>query len=115
MGMKSILIRLLGLAVGLWVTDLVLEGITLSEEPLRIIGVAVIFGLVNAIIKPLVKILTFPITIITLGLWHLVINAGLFLFVDYLSDALSIESFWWALGGSLIMAAISAVFDKVAE
>lgn len=113
--MKSILIRLLGLAVGLWVTDLVLEGITLSEEPLQIIGVAVIFGLVNAIIKPIVKILTFPITIITLGLWHLVINAGLFLFVDYLSDSLTIETFWWALGGSLIMAAISAVFDKVAE
>jgi len=113
--MKSILIRLLGLAVGLWVTDLVLEGITLSEEPLQIIGVAVIFGLVNAIIKPIVKVLTFPITIITLGLWHLVINAGLFLFVDYLSDSLTIETFWWALGGSLIMAAISAVFDKVAE
>ena len=113
--MKSILIRLLGLAVGLWVTDLVLEGITLSEEPLQIIGVAVIFGLVNAIIKPIVKVLTFPITIITLGLWHLVINAGLFLFVDYLSDSVTIETFWWALGGSLIMAAISAVFDKVAE
>jgi len=113
--MKSILIRLLGLAVGLWVTDLVLEGITLSEEPLQIIGVAVIFGLVNAIIKPIVKVLTFPITIITLGLWHLVINAGLFLFVDSLSDSLTIETFWWALGGSLIMAAISAVFDKVAE
>jgi putative membrane protein len=113
--MKSILIRLLGLAVGLWVTDLVLEGISLSEEPLQIIGVAVIFGLVNAIIKPIVKVLTFPITIITLGLWHLVINAGLFLFVDYLSESLTIESFWWALGGSLIMAAISAVFDKVAE
>lgn len=113
--MKSILIRLLGLAVGLWVTDLVLDGITLSEEPLQIIGVAVIFGLVNAIIKPIVKVLTFPISIITLGLWHLVINAGLFLFVDYLSDSLTIETFWWALGGSLIMAAISAVFDKVAE
>lgn len=113
--MKSILIRLLGLAVGLWVTDLVLAGITLSEEPLQIVGVAVIFGLVNAIIKPIVKVLTFPITIITLGLWHLVINAGLFLFVDYLSDSLTIETFWWALGGSLIMAAISAVFDKVAE
>ena len=113
--MKSILIRLLGLAVGLWVTDLVLEGITLSEEPLQIVGVAVIFGLVNAIIKPIVKVLTFPITIITLGLWHLVINAGLFLFVDYLSESLTIESFWWALGGSLIMAAISAVFDKVAD
>jgi putative membrane protein len=113
--MKSILIRLLGLTVGLWVTDLVLEGISLSEEPLQIIGVAVIFGLVNAIIKPIVKVLTFPITIITLGLWHLVINAGLFLFVDYLSESLTIESFWWALGGSLIMAAISAVFDKVAD
>ena len=113
--MKSILIRLLGLAIGLWVTDLVLDGITLSEEPLQIVGVAVIFCLVNAIIKPIVKVLTFPITIITLGLWHLVINAGLFLFVDYLSDALTIETFWWALGGSLIMAAISAVFDKVAE
>ncbi len=113
--MKSILIRLLGLTVGLWVTDLVLEGISLSEEPLQIIGVAVIFGLVNAVIKPIVKVLTFPITIITLGLWHLVINAGLFLFVDYLSESLTIESFWWALGGSLIMAAISAVFDKVAD
>jgi putative membrane protein len=115
MAMKSILIRLLGIAVGLWVTNLVLDGITLTEEPLQIVGVAIIFGLVNAIVGPLLKILTFPITIITLGLWHLVINAALFLFVDYLSDALSIETFWWALGGSLIMAAISAVFDKVAK
>ena len=115
MTMKSILIRLLGIAVGLWVTDLVLDGIILTEEPLQIVGVAIIFGLVNAIVGPLLKILTFPITIITLGLWHLVINAGLFLFVDYLSDSLTIETFWWALGGSLIMAAISSVFDKVAK
>lgn len=80
---------------------------------------ALVLGLLNLFIKPLLVILTFPITIVTLGLFLFVINALIILLADKLMDGITIDSFWWALLFSLLLSAISSfahsLIDKKEE
>lgn len=110
------LIRWLINAVALWVTTKVVSGINLEAEGtskgiLTIVVVALIFGLVNAIIKPILKIVGCVFYILTLGLIALVVNALLFLLVDWLAGLLdlpfSIDGFWPAFWGAIVMGVVS--------
>lgn len=73
---------------------------------------AVILGLLNGIVRPILLILTFPITIITLGLFVFVINASLFWFAATFIDGFEVAGFWYALLGSLIVSAASTLLNK---
>ena len=78
--------------------------------------VAIIFGLVNAFIRPIVKLLTLPLSIITLGLFSLVINALMLLLTALLTDGLAIqggflEQFFWALVGGVVISIVSTVLN----
>ncbi len=68
---------------------------------------ALVLGLVNALIRPLLVLLTLPITILTLGLFTLVINAGLFWFVSTFIDGFEVHGFWGAFIGALFMTLVS--------
>lgn len=70
---------------------------------------AIILSLLNAIVKPLLIFLTFPITIITLGLFLFVINALIILLADDLLDGFDVKNFWWALLFGLLLSGISSV------
>jgi putative membrane protein len=103
-------------AIGLWVATLVLSGISVSGssplvDALTLIGVAVIFGLVNAIIKPIVMILGCLFYLVTLGLIAFVVNALLFLLVDWLAGLLNlpfhVNGFWAAFWGAIIVTVVS--------
>lgn len=103
-------------AVALWVTTLVVPGIDVSAQGtakgiLTILAVALIFGLVNAIIKPIVKIIGCVFYLLTLGLIALVVNALLFLLTDWLAGLLklpfSIDGFWPAFWGAIVMGVVS--------
>jgi len=103
-------------AVGLWVATLLLSGISVSGssplwDALTLIGVAVIFGLVNAIIKPVVMILGCVFYLVTLGLIAFVVNALLFLLVDWLAGLLHlpfhVNGFWAAFWGAIIVTVVS--------
>jgi len=76
---------------------------------------AIILGLLNLFVKPILVILTFPITIITVGLFILVINTALFWFTASFVDGFAVASFWYALLGSLIVSAVSAVGNRYIE
>ncbi|MTI96381.1 MAG: phage holin family protein [Firmicutes bacterium] len=67
-------------------------------------------GLVNALIRPIIKLLALPITILTLGLFGLVINAGLFWLVSELVQGFAVDGFIWALAGAVLVAIFAAVF-----
>lgn len=71
---------------------------------------AVLLALVNAFIKPIVIFLTLPITILTLGLFLLVINALILLAIAALVDGLEIENFWWALVFSILLSLLNVIF-----
>lgn len=73
---------------------------------------AVVLGLLNLIVRPVLVILTFPITVITLGLFILVINASLFWFAASFIDGFSVAGFWPAVFGSLIVTVISTLGNR---
>jgi putative membrane protein len=105
--MKKLIVRLLINAAALWVAAAIVSGIQLSEDLLQVLIVALIFGVINALIKPVVKILSFPLIIVSLGLFTLVINAALLLLTDWLTPALTIDGLWPALLGAIIISLVS--------
>lgn len=81
---------------------------------LTAIIVAAVLALFNAILKPVLIILTIPITILTLGLFLLVINALIILFTDFFIPGFVVDGFWWALFFSLILSIVTYVFESLA-
>ncbi len=107
----TILLRILWNALGLLVIAKFVPGIMVADFYSALIA-AVILGLFNAILKPILFLLTLPITLLTLGLFSLVINAGLFLFAASFIEGFAVTSFWYALLGSLLMSLISTIGSK---
>lgn len=112
------LVRVLVVAVALWVATLVVPGIevTAATPATRIgtlVGVALIFGLVNAVVKPVVKVLGCAFYILTLGLFALVVNALLFLLVGGLADAVglpfTVDGFGAAFFGAIVVGVVAFV------
>ena len=110
----SILVKWLLSAVAIMITAYILPGVTVESFWAALI-VAVILALLNAVLKPILVILTIPITILTLGLFLLVINAAIILMTDAVISGFSVNNFWWALAFSLIMAVLGSLFDDIAE
>ncbi|GAA3795409.1 MULTISPECIES: phage holin family protein [Streptomyces] len=100
------------LAVAVWLLDkITLTGDSTGKKAGTLIIVALIFGLVNFLVKPIVKLLTFPLFILTLGLITLVVNALMLLLTSWLADKLDlsfhVEGFWTAVLGGLIISIVS--------
>jgi len=74
--------------------------------------VAAVLGLLNALLKPILILLTLPVTVVTLGLFLLVINAVIVLIADHLIDGFTVRSFWWALGFSLLLSLVSSILSS---
>ena len=123
--MKNFLIRVGVNGVALWVAALVLPGINLAEGDLgwgrklwTIFFVAVIFGVVNAIIKPIANFLSLPFIVLTLGLFIFIVNAFMLQLTEWLSGWLdlsfSIDQFFWdAVFGAIIITLVSWVLNVV--
>jgi putative membrane protein len=116
------LVRWLINAVALWVTTKVVSGIEISgsstgKELLTLLAVALIFGLVNAIIKPIVKLVGCLFYLLTLGLISFFVNALLFLLVDWIADLIDlpfhIDGFWPAFWGAIVMGLVSWAISLV--
>jgi putative membrane protein len=74
--------------------------------------VAIILGLLNIFVKPILIIITIPVTVITLGLFLLVINALVIQLADWMVDDFTVDTFWWALLFSLILSVMNSAFEK---
>ena len=94
-------------AAALWAAATLLPGITLGSGLTAVLIVAAIFGLVNAFIKPVAKLLTLPFTVITLGLFTLVLNAAMLQLTDFLTSNLNVEGFWTSVGGGIVISIVS--------
>lgn len=104
--MVGFLLRAAITAVGLWVASELLPGVTF-DAPAKLILAAVVLGVVNAVVRPLAFILTLPITVVTLGLFLLVLNAGMVALVAWLVPGFQISGFWTAVGAALIVSLVS--------
>ncbi len=114
--MKHFVVKTLINAAAIWVAAWLVSGIKLSggdwqHKTLTVIGVALVFGVVNWLIKPVVKFFSFPLFIFTLGLITFVINALMLSLTSFASDKLGldfhVEGFWSALLGSLLISLVS--------
>jgi len=106
--MKRLLIRLAINAAAIWAAAYLIDGVALdTSQPIAVAGVAIVFGLVNALLKPIVKVLSFPFVLVTLGIFTLVINAALFGLTAFLTSALTVSGFWPALFGALTVSFVS--------
>ncbi|MCI3931746.1 phage holin family protein [Streptomyces sp. AN091965] len=114
--MKNFVVKTLAnavaLAVAVWLLDkITLTGDSTGGKALTLLVVALLFGLVNFLVKPVVQVLTFPLFVLTLGLITLVVNALMLLLTSWLSDKLDVsfhvEGFWTAVFGGLIISIVS--------
>jgi putative membrane protein len=109
------LARLLVNAAALWVATQIVPGVTYSGGVLPMLAVALVFGIVNAVIGTVAKILTFPIILLSLGLFILVINGLMLLLTSALSSALglgfSVRGFWAAFWGALVVSLVSTILS----
>ncbi len=120
--MKNLIIRLLATAVALavasWiVSGITLEGATTGRRIVTLLIVAAIFGIVNAVVKPIVKLLSLPFIILTLGLLIFVINAAMLLLTSWITGKLDVQfhvdGFWAALLGSLVITVVGMLLNAV--
>ena len=103
-----ILVHLLISAVAVFVAARILPGVTVDGFGTALV-VAVVLGLVNALLKPLLLLLTLPLNILTLGLFTFVIIGGLVELTAALVPGFHVASFWWALGFALVLSLINSV------
>ena len=100
------LVRFAITALGLWLAEQWIPSLVFSS-PESLLAAALLLGVVNAIVRPLLILLTLPITVLSLGLFLWVINAGMLELVAWLLDGFSIGSFWAALLGAAVVSVTS--------
>lgn len=100
--MTGFVLRVAIVALGLWLATYLLPGLHF-DTPGYLLGAALLLGIVNAIVRPIAVILTLPLTLLTLGLFLLVINAAMLGLVALLLAGFQISGFWTAVGGALIV------------
>lgn len=123
--MKNFLLRVVINGVALWVAALVVQGVDLAEgdapwtrKLLTILLVALLFGLVNAVVKPVVKLFSLPFIVVTLGLFTFVVNAFMLQVTEWVGRPLglsfSIDHFWWdAILAAVVITLVSWVLSVV--
>ena len=107
------LIRLLVNAAALWVATQIVPGVSFDGGVIPFLGVAFVFGIINATLRPLTKILTFPLILLTLGLFALVVNGLMLWLTSSVSQSLGlgfhVTGFWAAFFGGLVVSIVSTV------
>ncbi|MBQ9218786.1 MAG: phage holin family protein [Muribaculaceae bacterium] len=98
-------------ALAVWITAYTLEGVTVEPWWAAML-VALVLGLINTLVRPIVKLLALPINILTLGLFTLVINALMVMLCSWVvSSHFKVDSFLWALAFSIVMALVNWVLS----
>ena len=111
----TLLVRWAALAISFWVATAVIPGIDVKGGLTTYLWVALLFGLLNATLGSLLKLLTLPAVIVTLGLFLVVVNAAMLMLVARWSDKLDINSFWSAIFAAIIISVITRFVSSVGK
>ena len=112
--MKNLLVRLIISAIAVLICAYILPGAEVDGF-ISAIVVAGVLALLNVLLKPILVILTIPITILTLGLFLLVINTILVMLASWLVPGFTVDGFWWALLFSVVLSIINSVFGGIKD
>jgi putative membrane protein len=104
--MTRFILRAAIAALGLWLATEWIEGLYI-DAPMTLVVAAILLGIVNAFVRPLLILLTLPFTIVTLGLFLLVVNAAMLALVAALLPGMHVTGFWAAFWGALIVSIVS--------
>jgi putative membrane protein len=107
-----LLVRWAVLAFSMWIATLVVPGISVDGGVATYLWVALLFGLINSFFGSIIKVLTFPVSIVTFGLFLLVINAAMLSLTARWSEKFEVTGFWSALFASLIISVITTLFKS---
>jgi putative membrane protein len=113
-----VVVNALALAAAAWLIEGIrVEGSTTEERVITLVVVALIFGVVNAVVEPIVKLLSLPFIILTLGLFLIVINAAMLLLTSWISGELGrrfeVEGFWTAVLGAIVITISTWILEAV--
>jgi putative membrane protein len=111
--MKALLLRMVVLTAAFLVVDALMDSVTIGGGFFGAIGLAVVYGLISAVIGTVLRLLTLPLVLITVGLFEIVINAVLLSITAWLTDALEIDGFGSALGAAVILSVVSVLISLV--
>ncbi len=104
--MRGFIIRVLIVAAGLWVASKLIPGVAINDG-WSLLFAALVLGIINAIVRPVVILLTLPLTILTLGLFLLIINAGMLSLAAWLLGAgMTVDGFWPAFFGAIVVSIV---------
>ena len=110
----NFIIRLLITAISAFLLSKILSGVHFDSFGSTIIF-AIVLGILNIFVKPILSILSLPITIITLGLFSFVINALMILLTDYFMSSMAVDGFLWALLFSILLSIVTSAFSIIFE
>jgi putative membrane protein len=111
----KIVIYFVALAVAFAVTAAISPGIEITGGPLTWVGIAVVFAVVNVVLGTIVRLLSLPLILLTLGLFALVINGALLLITDNILDSFTVDDLWSAIIGSMLISLITMAVQWVLE
>ena len=103
--MRGFALRVLIVGIGLWVASKLVPGVEINDG-WSLLWAALLLGIVNAIVRPVVFIMTLPLTILTLGLFLPVINAAMLSLVAWMLDGMTVAGFWSALFGAIVISIV---------
>jgi putative membrane protein len=118
----QLIIRFVVNGIALWIAALIVDGIdieasTTTGEVLTVLAIAAVFAVVNIVVRPIVKLLSLPLYVITLGLFTFVVNALMLLLTSWIADLLNVpfhvDGFWAALLGGLVISFVSWMINLV--
>ena len=113
--LRGFLLNLVVIAIAVWVGAALVPGVEVNGGVVTYLWVAFLFGLVNAILGPILHLLALPLTVITFGLFALVVNAALLAITAWLSgNNLNVNGFWGTVFGALVISIVSAILWTVA-
>ena len=107
-----LIVRILLSTIAVLVADLLLSGVHAVDLKTGLL-VAIVLGLLNAVVRPIFVLLTLPVTVMTLGLFILVINAVMVLLAAKIVAGVTVDGFWWALAFSVVMCLVQGVLTRI--
>jgi len=109
----KLLLRWVVLTISIWIVAATIPGINVSGGVRTYLWIALVFGLINAILGNVLKVLTFPLSLLTFGLFLLIINTGMFALTAKWNTSLTIDGFWSAFFGALAISLISQLLSRL--
>ena len=109
--MAGIILRTLIIGLGIWLATYLVPGVSATSTG-ALIWAAIALGLINAFVRPVLVLLTLPFTILTLGLFLLVLNAGMLNLAGWFVDGFEVVGFWDAVFGAIVVSLVSALCSQ---